>query len=66
LSELEDDDSAYSYKNAPGFSLIMLMRIYDVQMAILNEMSPDAATAIDEVHSAGRIVADPPSYAGDA
>lgn len=40
---------------APGLNLIVLMRIYEVQLAILRESNPEAARRLLELHEQGLI-----------
>jgi hypothetical protein len=46
----------FSPEEAPGVSLIVLRRIYDVLMSLLEDTNPAAAEALDKIHSAGGIV----------
>lgn len=46
----------FDAETAPGLSLIVLMRIYDVQMAMLAKTDPEAAAALYEAHSKGAII----------
>lgn len=41
---------------APGLSLIVLMRIYDVQMALLAESNPERAEALARLHANGGVL----------
>lgn len=45
-----------SAEYAPGLSLIMLMRIYDVQMALLAESNPERAEALSRHHAEGKVL----------
>ena len=40
---------------APGLSLVVLMRIYEVQLAILREANPEVAERLLNLHAEGRI-----------
>lgn len=59
----ENDTDPFSPNNAPGLSLIVLMRLYDVQMALLSVTAPDKAAALHEAHLAGQVVGAPPAFA---
>lgn len=50
------DIDPFSPEFSPKLSLIVLMRLYDVQMAILNEMNETMAARINEIHEHGGIV----------
>lgn len=57
VAELEEGYSdPFDAETAPGLSLIVLMRIYDVQMALLAKTDPDAAEALYEAHAKGHII----------
>lgn len=49
-------DSEYTH----AFSLITLMRIYDVGMAILNNIDHDAASKLDKIHTEGKLIGEFP------
>lgn len=44
-----------SPEHAPGLSLIVLMRIYEVQMALLREVNPEFASRLLQLHEEGKI-----------
>lgn len=46
----------FSPEHAPGLSLIVLMRIYDVQMALLRAQNKEAANTLHDLHSQGKIL----------
>lgn len=46
----------FSPENAPGFSLIVLMRIYDTQLALLREQNPEVAEKLVNLHAEGKIL----------
>lgn len=52
---------ALSAEHAPGLSLIVLMRIYEVQMALLREVNPQFAERLLELHGDG-IISTPLPY----
>lgn len=56
MAELEDNLDPFHPDNVGGVQTVVLMRIYDVLMAILNDSDPHAALALHELHRAGRIV----------
>lgn len=43
---------------------IVLLRIYDAQMAILEHLNPETADMLQEVHDTGRLLGAPP-YAAE-
>lgn len=45
--------------------LIVAMRIYDVQMALLTHVSPKAAGKLGELHKSGIIVAGVPAFSAE-
>jgi hypothetical protein len=46
----------FSNEYAMGFILVTLMRLYDVQMALLNETDHESATNLSKLHSQGRVL----------
>lgn len=40
----------------PAFTLITLMRLYDVGMALLNEQNSDVASRLHNAHSKGKVI----------
>jgi len=46
----------FSPQSAPGFSLIVLMRIYDTQLALLREQNPEVAEKLVSLHAEGKIL----------
>lgn len=54
----------FSYQEAPGVSLIVLMRIYDVMMGMYTEMAPDKADAMIEAHAQGILIGSTPAFNG--
>lgn len=59
---VEEDDAlnAFGPENAPGVSLIVLMRIYDVLMALLRNQDAAVAKDILEKHSQGLLLGPSP------
>lgn len=54
--EVQDDTfDPTSPEFAPGLSLIVLMRMYEVQMAVLREMNPEFASILLQLHEEGKI-----------
>lgn len=53
-------DDPFSAENAPGVSLIVLLRIYDLLGAILTNLDHEQATALLEMHKQGRVFLDYP------
>ena len=56
---VQDDipiEDPFSPENAPAFTLITLMRIYDVLMAQFNASNPDAAAKLVELHAKGKLL----------
>lgn len=64
MAELEDEAASdpFSPEEAPGLSLIMQMRIYDVLMAMYMETNMEAAKDLLEMHSRGQILGPLPSF----
>ena len=52
---MEDILDPLSPEYAPGLSLVVLMRIYEVQLAILREANPEVAERLLNLHAEGRI-----------
>lgn len=59
------EDSPFSPGQAPGVSLIVLMRIYDVLMAQLTISNPEAASNLMEIHANGTIMGSSPRITGN-
>jgi len=55
-----EDLNPFSPNNAPGLTLVVLMRVYDVGMALLNEQNSEAARKLHELHSEGKILGSEP------
>lgn len=53
-----------SPQQAPGISLVVQMRLYDVAMAILREMNEEVHTELLQAHSEGLILGPVPEFAG--
>jgi hypothetical protein len=49
-------EDAFSPENSIKLQLVVSMRIYDVLMALLNETDPEAASALHELHSQGKVL----------
>lgn len=62
MSETTPDP--FSLQEAPGVSLIVLMRLYDVMMGMYSEMNPDAAEAMIEAHGQGILLGTTPAFSG--
>lgn len=63
MSEEVDLDSAFHDQNVLPSILIMLSRLYDVQIALLGAVDSEAAMVLARGHEAGQIMAPPPSFA---
>jgi len=61
----EEIDDPFDATNAPGVSLIVLMRIYDVLMALLDEQNADKAAELLQLHATGALAGTTPSYIGE-
>lgn len=57
-----DPLSAFHKDNIGQSTLIMLTRIYDVQMTALALMDVNAAERLEEMHEGGNFLASPPSF----
>lgn len=51
-----EDNDPFSPNNVGKVQLIVLMRIYDVLMAQLGKDHPEAAEALNDIHSNGKIL----------
>ncbi len=65
--DAQDDGSAdpWAPENIQIVQTIILMRIYDALMALLNDNNPSEADRLDDLHSAGKIYGPFPSYKGE-
>lgn len=52
---LTDVSDAFAPQNAPGLSLVALMRIYDVLMNLLGTSNPAAHNQLNKLHAEGRL-----------
>lgn len=59
------EEDPFNHLNAPGISLIVQLRIYDVLMALLKEQNADVARELLELHSTGAFAGSAPSYIGE-
>lgn len=68
VEEPEDTDApsdAFSPESAPGLSLVMLMRIYDVLMTQLRyDHGEEISTNLLDVHASGALLTPPPFFNG--
>lgn len=55
MAENQATDDPFDAGNAPGVSLIILMRIYDLLAGIYNDMDPDKCAAVLELHKKGKL-----------
>ena len=56
MTEPAVQNDPFSPEEAPGVSLIVLMRIYDMLCGIYTHLDHDRATALMEIHSKGGLV----------
>jgi hypothetical protein len=61
----EEEVNPFDPMLAPGFTLITLMRLYDVQMALLNEVDHEAASRLNEMHAQGKVIGSFPWITGN-
>lgn len=54
--EPPEDNDPFSPRNVHTVNAILLMRIYDVLMALLNDQNEDMANYLTAEHEAGRII----------
>jgi hypothetical protein len=54
----------FSQAEAPGISLVVLLRIYDVLMGMYTEMAPEKADALIEAHLKGTLLGPTPAFSG--
>lgn len=52
----EEQMDPFSPEHAPGLSLIVLMRIYDTQLALLRHADPEVAESLVNLHAEGKIL----------
>lgn len=57
----EEGLDPFSPQAVGAFSLIALMRLYDVGMALLNETSPEVAARLAHLHAQGKVIGHFPS-----
>ena len=50
------EEDPFSTENAPGLSLVVLMRIYDVLLGIYTEQNSEKAAILMQIHEEGGIV----------
>lgn len=55
--------SAFDKENFNEVTLIMLMRVYDLQLALLSALDPEKAAALVEMHAQGQSFCPPPTFA---
>lgn len=65
MESKQEYDNPFDPAIAPGLSLIMLLRIYDVQMAQLTALNKGAAAKLHEVHANGGIVGPLPAFSNE-
>lgn len=56
LTETKEEPDPFAPENVGAFTLVTLMRLYDVNMALLNEQNSDVARRLHEMHEQGRIL----------
>lgn len=61
-SEEPELRSAFDKENFHEVMLIMQMRLYDLNLALLSALDPDKAQALVEMHAQGMSFAPPPSF----
>lgn len=57
-----ESKSAFDKENFNEVTIIMLMRLYDLQLALLSSVNPDQAKYIVELHERGQSFAPPPAF----
>lgn len=57
-----ENDSAFDAKNFQPVVLIQLMRLYDVQLAMLSMMSEEKAEILRAMHERGQTFCPPPAF----
>lgn len=63
---LENTGDPFEAANAPGQLLIVAMRLYDLLSGIYTELDADKATALLELHQAGKLALPPPILQWDS
>lgn len=61
----EQEKNAFHADNIGPAILITLTRLYDVQMATLAALDPEAALALAKAHEQGVLLAPPPAFIGE-
>lgn len=56
-------NSAFAPENFSAVTVIMLMRLYDLQLALLSSVNPEQAKYIVELHERGQSFAPAPAFA---
>lgn len=56
------DYDPFAPENAPGLSLVVQMRIYDVLLGIYSEMAPEKAAALMDMHAGGKVIGSLPNF----
>jgi hypothetical protein len=62
MADLDNTGDPFDAANAPGVSLIVLMRLYDVLMGLYSEQNPTKAQALMELHARGGILLPVPFF----
>jgi hypothetical protein len=63
MTENQPEDAGTIEENLPVVTFIQMTRLYDVAMAILQEMSPEKATVLHELHARGDFISPAPALA---
>lgn len=61
-SNSDGEANPFSQELAPGVSLIVHMRIYDVLVALLRESNKEVAEKLVELHASGKILGPLPVF----
>lgn len=57
-----NNENPFDYRVAPGVSLIVQMRTYDVLLAILREQNTEAAEKLVQLHAEGKVLGPLPVF----
>lgn len=63
VEDIEEAKSAFHPDNFSMVTTIMLMRLYDLQLALLSSVNPEQAKYIVELHERGQSFAPAPAFA---
>lgn len=63
--DIINEGSAFHPDNLEQVKLIMMMRLYDLQLALLSVYDAEKATALAAMHEEGHILCPAPAFIGE-